>query len=282
MNSLAVLAGHRSPALDLALAALSLSQIEPGGPRRPAHAGGCQRRATLIDESYNANPASMAAALNVLGAARRPAWPRIAVPAICRTRPPGPCCMRSDRRHQGQPHRSGILLWPLMRICGTPFPRANGRLCDSADTLESQVVGAIRAGDADHGQGIAPLEDENDCECARKALSRQAAHDEPRMSGLMFYWLIDLSNTVPVWHVPHVSERVSLHHLRTTERWYRGVVVFLFGPWIIDHLDFARAKASRSQRWPAIASRHQDRHDRRWRLMILSDWWSRRAVGQHA
>jgi UDP-N-acetylmuramoyl-tripeptide--D-alanyl-D-alanine ligase len=70
MNSLAVLAAASLAGADLALAALSLSQIEPAagrGMRRALEVANGQ--ATLIDESYNANPASMAAALNVLGAA---------------------------------------------------------------------------------------------------------------------------------------------------------------------------------------------------------------------
>src|ERR1700722_13262795 len=70
MNSLAVLAAASLAGADLALAALSLSQIEPAagrGVRRALEVASGE--ATLIDESYNANPASMAAALNVLGQA---------------------------------------------------------------------------------------------------------------------------------------------------------------------------------------------------------------------
>src|SRR6202023_3229148 len=70
MNSLAVLAASSLAGADLALAALSLSQIEPAagrGARRALEVANGE--ATLIDESYNANPASMAAALNVLGQA---------------------------------------------------------------------------------------------------------------------------------------------------------------------------------------------------------------------
>ena len=81
MNSLAVLAAASLAGADLALAALSLSQIEPAagrGVRRALEVGNGE--ATLIDESYNANPASMAAALNVLGqAAVGPHGRRIAV-----------------------------------------------------------------------------------------------------------------------------------------------------------------------------------------------------------
>src|SRR6201995_3158395 len=68
MNSLAVLAASALAGADLARAALSLSQLEPSagrGVRRLLEVSGGQ--ALLIDESYNANPASMSAALNVLG-----------------------------------------------------------------------------------------------------------------------------------------------------------------------------------------------------------------------
>ena len=70
LNSLAVLAAASLAGADLALAALALTNLKPAagrgtriGLRLP---GG---RALLIDESYNANPASMAAAIALLGQA---------------------------------------------------------------------------------------------------------------------------------------------------------------------------------------------------------------------
>src|SRR5882757_3688084 len=70
MNSLAVLAAASLAGADLALAGLALSQAQPAAGRGVRHALEVGHgEATLIDESYNANPASMAAALNVLGAA---------------------------------------------------------------------------------------------------------------------------------------------------------------------------------------------------------------------
>jgi UDP-N-acetylmuramoyl-tripeptide--D-alanyl-D-alanine ligase len=68
LNSLAVLAVAEALGADAAQAAASLGDLRaaPGrGERRPIAVGGGQ--ALLLDESYNANPASMRAALAVLG-----------------------------------------------------------------------------------------------------------------------------------------------------------------------------------------------------------------------
>ena len=67
-NSLAVLGAVQAAGADLALAALSLAEVKALGGRGRRHvldvAGGS---CVLIDESYNANPASMAAAIKALG-----------------------------------------------------------------------------------------------------------------------------------------------------------------------------------------------------------------------
>src|SRR5882672_9017903 len=70
INSLAVLAAVSLAGADLALAALALAEIKPASGRGARMLldlpGGS---ALLIDESYNANPASMRAALALLGQA---------------------------------------------------------------------------------------------------------------------------------------------------------------------------------------------------------------------
>ena len=77
-NSLAVMAAVRAAGSDLGAAGLALAELEGmkgRGARHTIPAG--QGSALLIDESYNANPASMAATLAQLGAT--PATRRVAV-----------------------------------------------------------------------------------------------------------------------------------------------------------------------------------------------------------
>jgi UDP-N-acetylmuramoyl-tripeptide--D-alanyl-D-alanine ligase len=153
MNSLAVLAASSLAGADLALAALSLSQIEPAagrGVRRTLEVA--SGKATLIDESYNANPASMAAALNVLGqAVVGPKGRRIAVLGDMLELGP-----TSAELHRGLNEAIKANHIDLVYCCG-PLMRnlwdalstgKRGGYADSAASLEAQAVGAIRAGDA--------------------------------------------------------------------------------------------------------------------------------------
>ena len=152
MNSLAVLAAAQCAGADLALAALALSQIAPAsgrGERRTLHVNG--GTATLIDESYNANPASMAAALDVLGRAELgKGGRRIAVLGD----------MLELGHNAGALHRglidavnanaidSVFCCGPLMaQLWDALSSGRRGGYADSAMALESQVSGGIRAGD---------------------------------------------------------------------------------------------------------------------------------------
>jgi len=147
INSLAVLAGA-----DLALAALSLSQIEPvagRGVRRALQVASGE--ATLIDESYNANPASMAAALNVLGAAAvGPHGRRIAVLGdMLELGPTGPALHRG-LNEAIKANRIDLVYCcgPLMRNLWDALSTGKrGGYAESAALLEAQAVTAIRAGD---------------------------------------------------------------------------------------------------------------------------------------
>jgi UDP-N-acetylmuramoyl-tripeptide--D-alanyl-D-alanine ligase len=153
MNSLAVLAAASLAGADLALAALSLSQIEPAagrGVRRALEVASGE--ATLIDESYNANPASMAAALNVLGRAEiGPHGRRIAILGdMLELGPTGPALHRGlvdaiKANHVDLVYCCGPLMRNLWDALSTG---KRGGYAESAANLEAQAVAAIRAGDA--------------------------------------------------------------------------------------------------------------------------------------
>ena len=153
MNSLAVLAAASLAGADLALASLSLSQIAPAagrGVRRVLAVPGGE--VTLIDESYNANPASMAAALSVL--AQAPVGPRgrrIAVLGdMLELGATGP------QLHGGLNDAIKTSQVDLVYCCGPLMrhlwdalsPGKRGGYADSAADLQTQVLSAVRAGDA--------------------------------------------------------------------------------------------------------------------------------------
>jgi UDP-N-acetylmuramoyl-tripeptide--D-alanyl-D-alanine ligase len=153
MNSLAVLVAASLAGADLALAALSLSQIEPAagrGVRRTLELG--DGEATLIDESYNANPASMTAALNVLGAAKLgPHGRRIAMLGdMLELGPTGPDLHRGlNEAIKANQIDLVYCCGPLMRNLWDALSTGKrGGYAESAAGLEAQAVAAIRAGDA--------------------------------------------------------------------------------------------------------------------------------------
>ena len=152
INSLAVLAAADLVGADLALAALALAELRaasgrgdpieielPGGP------------ALVLDESYNANPASVEAALAVLG--RSPVGPRgrrIAVLGdMLELGPNGPDL------HRGLADaviaNSIDLVFccgPLMEALWQALPAGRrGGYAENAAALEAEVLPAIRAGD---------------------------------------------------------------------------------------------------------------------------------------
>lgn len=153
MNSLAVLAAAELAGADLALSALALWQLAPAAGRGVRHAlalgGGT---ATLIDESYNANPASMAAALTVLGQAEvGPRGRRIAVLGDMLELGAGGPDLHAGLA--GSIAANGVdavfCCGPLMRHLWDALPSAKkGGYAVDAAALEPQVTAAIGAGDA--------------------------------------------------------------------------------------------------------------------------------------
>ena len=183
MNSLAVLAAASLAGADLALAALSLSQIEPAagrGARRALEVASGE--ATLIDESYNANPASMAAALNVLGAAAiGPQGRRIAVLGDMLELGPTSALLHRGLVDAVKANHIDLVYCcgPLMRNLWDALSTGKrGGYADSADTLESQLVGAIRPGDAIMVKGSLGSKMKTIVNALEKRFPGNAAHDE--------------------------------------------------------------------------------------------------------
>jgi UDP-N-acetylmuramoyl-tripeptide--D-alanyl-D-alanine ligase len=153
LNSLAVLAAAVLAGADLAVAALALNNLKaaPGRGTRIQLAvpGGA---AVLIDESYNANPASMRAAIALLGQAPiGPRGRRIAVlgdmlelggeAAALHRGLAGPlAAAKIDLVYCSGPH---------MRALWEALPSgARGGYAETAAALEPSVVDAVSAGDA--------------------------------------------------------------------------------------------------------------------------------------
>jgi UDP-N-acetylmuramoyl-tripeptide--D-alanyl-D-alanine ligase len=150
---LAVLAAAKLAGADLALAALALAELAPAtgrGARTALHLPGGP--ATLIDESYNANPASMRAALALLGQAPVGAQGRrIAVLGdMLELGPKGAALHRAlAEAVVGNDVDLVFCCGPLMRSLWEALPsERRGGYAEASAALESDVVGAVRAGDA--------------------------------------------------------------------------------------------------------------------------------------
>jgi len=153
LNSLAVLTAAALAGADLALAALALNQLRAPvgrGARMTLNVSG--GTALLIDESYNANPASMAAAIALLGqAAIGPQGRRIAVLGdmlelgdqgeALHAALAGPI----DTAHIDLVYCSG----PLMHSLWQALPSGRrGGYAETAAQLEPVVLAGLRGGDA--------------------------------------------------------------------------------------------------------------------------------------
>jgi UDP-N-acetylmuramoyl-tripeptide--D-alanyl-D-alanine ligase len=153
LNSLAVLACAELAGADLALAALALAELKAvtgrGAPIDLDLPGGGQ--ALVIDESYNANPASVDAALALLGQAPvGPQGRRIAVLGDMLE-----LGSKGKALHRGlaAPVAANAVdlvycCGPLMHSLWQALPAGQrGGYAETSAALEAQVVPAIRAGD---------------------------------------------------------------------------------------------------------------------------------------
>ncbi len=171
-NSLAVLAAASLAGADLALAALALGKLRAPagrGARMILHPSGGS--ALLIDESYNANPASMAAAIALLGQAEIGKLPngswgrRIAVLGDMLELGSDGARLHSALAADLEAARIDLVYCsgPLMQSLFQALPSdRRGGYAGTAAELEPAVLGAIRPGDAvmvkgSFGSKMAPI-----------------------------------------------------------------------------------------------------------------------------
>jgi UDP-N-acetylmuramoyl-tripeptide--D-alanyl-D-alanine ligase len=153
LNSLAVLAAASLAGADLALAALALDKLKPAAGRGArsslAVPGGS---VLLIDESYNANPASMKAAIELLARASIGSQGRrmAVLGDMLELGAQGPDLHRSIATAIAANEIDLVFCsGRLMRALWEALPsRARGGYAETAAELEPAVLGAIRAGDA--------------------------------------------------------------------------------------------------------------------------------------
>ncbi len=152
MNSLAVLAAVKLLGADLALAALALAELKPpqgrGARQRLSAAGG---EIVLMDESYNANPASMRAALENLGRLKPgPRGRRIAVLGDMLELGSAGGQMHAELAGPISDNQVDLVFasGPLMRNLYDALPSAyRGAYAASSAGIEPLVLDALRAGD---------------------------------------------------------------------------------------------------------------------------------------
>lgn len=152
MNSLAVLAAAKLAGADLAIAALALADFEPASGRGTRIAldipgGG----ALLIDESYNANPVSMAAAIALLGQAKPgPRGRRIAVLGDMLELGEQSAALHAALVQPIVDHAVELVFCagPAMRNLWEALPSSRrGGYANDSTALEPQVLDAVSGGD---------------------------------------------------------------------------------------------------------------------------------------
>jgi UDP-N-acetylmuramoyl-tripeptide--D-alanyl-D-alanine ligase len=153
LNSLAVLAAAALVDGDLALAALALAELKPATGRGAQITLGLPGgTALLIDESYNANPASMRAALALLGqAAVGPRGRRIAVLGDMLELGAEGASLHRELAEAILAHDIDLVFCsgPLMRTLWEALPsERRGGYADTSAALESSMLAVVQPGDA--------------------------------------------------------------------------------------------------------------------------------------
>jgi UDP-N-acetylmuramoyl-tripeptide--D-alanyl-D-alanine ligase len=183
-NSLGVLAAASLLGADLALAALALADLKPPigrGERMTLRLPGGE--VLLIDESYNANPTSMRAALALLGQAPMlDLGRRIAVLGDMLELGPEAAALHADLAEAVVGNAVDLVYCagPLMKSLWDALPsERRGGYAENSAALESEVLGAVTAGDAvmikgSLGSRMGPIV---------KALKRRATQAEQALQG---------------------------------------------------------------------------------------------------
>jgi UDP-N-acetylmuramoyl-tripeptide--D-alanyl-D-alanine ligase len=156
INALGVLLAARAVGLDFASIAASLADVAPAQGRGARETlwldrADSARQCLLIDESYNANPASMRAAIDLLGAATISAQGRrIAVLGdMLELGPSGPA-LHAALNDDLQRNRIDLVFaaGPLSRhLFDALAPEKRGAWAETSAALEPLVAEALRAGD---------------------------------------------------------------------------------------------------------------------------------------
>jgi len=153
INSLAVLAAASLAGADLALAAIALADLQPASGRGTRITLKTPTgEALLIDESYNANPASMRAALALLGQAPLGAvGRRVAVLGDMLELGDKAAAMHRDLAGPVVANRIDLVFCsgPAMHSLWQALPpERRGGYAEDSQGLEPLVLGAVRGGDA--------------------------------------------------------------------------------------------------------------------------------------
>ncbi len=183
-NSLAVLAAAQLLGADLALAALALADLKaPAGRGERVTLELPGGAVLLIDESYNANPVSMRAALALLGQVpMKGMGRRIAVLGDMLELGPDGAALHADLADAVTGNAVDLVFCsgPLMKSLWDALPSGRrGGYADTSAALEPEILGAIAANDAvmikgSLGSRMSPIV---------KALRRRYAREAEQVQG---------------------------------------------------------------------------------------------------